>query len=108
MAARARARTMGSMPLVVTEARPGSGAAETARYVRGLLDPPDLRIVVVDALRPWLPSCADEADVVVVTRVDIASRDAVDRVVAAAADDAPFARVVLAASPVELEPGPPL
>jgi predicted GTPase len=112
--------------IVVTGARPGAGQEETARFLRGVLRragleadvrvdegdsplaEPDLRIVVVDALRPWLPGCAGAADAVVVTRVDTALPESVDRLVAAAAADAPSARIVLAESPVELEPGPPL
>jgi len=76
---------------------------------------PDVHVVVTDPLR-----AGDElayhpgetnlrlADVVVVNKVDSAERDAVARVLANIESVNPSATVVLARSPVSLEPGPPL
>jgi len=76
---------------------------------------PDVHVVVTDPLR-----AGDElayhpgetnlrlADVVVVNKVDSAERDAVARVLANVESVNPSATVVLARSPVTLEPGPPL
>jgi predicted GTPase len=76
---------------------------------------PDLHVVVVDPLR-----AGDElgyhpgetnlllADVVVVNKIDSATPEAVDLVLAHAKAVNPHATVVLARSPVTLDPGPPL
>lgn len=76
---------------------------------------PDLTIVVVDPLRPghalrYHPGEANlrMADVVVVNKVDSATPDQIQAVLADVAELAPSADVVRAASPVVLEPGPSL
>lgn len=76
---------------------------------------PDLLIAVVDPLRPgheldYHPGEAvvRMADVVVVNKVDAAPADAVERVLANVAMLNPEAMVVRTASPVTLDPGPPL
>ncbi len=76
---------------------------------------PDLHIVVVDPLRPgdeisYHPGEANLllADVVVVNKIDSAERDAVERVLAHVEAANPLATVVMARSPVTLDPGPPL
>jgi predicted GTPase len=76
---------------------------------------PDLHIVVVDPLRPgdelsYHPGEANLllADVVVVNKIDSAERDARERVLAHVEAANPLATVVMARSPVTLDPGPPL
>jgi predicted GTPase len=76
---------------------------------------PDLLITVVDPLRPgheltYHPGEVNVrmADVVVVNKVDSASAEAVAEVVANVLSVNPDATIVLAASPVTLEDGPPL
>ncbi|HEX6257391.1 MAG TPA: hypothetical protein VFZ70_16400 [Euzebyales bacterium] len=76
---------------------------------------PDLLITVTDPLRPgdevsYHPGEVNlrMADVVVVNKVDAAPPPAVDDVVATVARTNPDATIVRAASPVTLEPGPPL
>jgi predicted GTPase len=76
---------------------------------------PGLHVVVVDPLRPghelaYHPGEANLrlADVVVVSRVDAADPADVERVLASVRGASPRATVVLAESPVTLEPGPPL
>ncbi|MCL4290714.1 MAG: cyclic 2,3-diphosphoglycerate synthase [Thermoleophilia bacterium] len=76
---------------------------------------PDLHVTVVDPLRPghelaFHPGEANVrlADVVVVNKVDSAPPAAVDLVVANVRSVNPGAAIVRAASPVRLEPGPPL
>ena len=76
---------------------------------------PDVHVVVVDPLRAgdelaYHPGEANLrlADVVVVNKVDSAERDAVARVLANVESVNPSATVVMARSPVTLEPGPPL
>jgi predicted GTPase len=76
---------------------------------------PDLTIVVVDPLRAghalrYHPGEANlrMADVVVVNKVDSATQDQIQAVLADVADLAPTATVVRAASPVVLEDGPSL
>ena len=76
---------------------------------------PDLHVTVVDPLRPghelaFHPGEANVrlADVVVVNKVDSAPPAAVDLVVANVRSVNPGAEIVRAASPVRLEPGPPL
>lgn len=76
---------------------------------------PDVMVTVADALRPGdgLTHHPGEAnlrlaDVVVVNKVDAASPQDVSRVVDDVQDVNPAARVVLTASPVVLDPGPPL
>jgi predicted GTPase len=71
---------------------------------------PDLHIVVVDALRPddargYHPGEAvlRTADVVVVNKVDAASREQIERAIASARAVNPRARLVRAASPVHLD-----
>ncbi len=71
---------------------------------------PDLHIVVVDALRPddargYHPGEAvlRTADVIVVNKVDAASREQVERAIASARAVNPRARLVRAASPVHLD-----
>jgi predicted GTPase len=89
----------------IREVAPGAGAAEVARRLHELgVDHGGADVAVVDALRPGLAALAAGADVVVVTRVDLAPLDAVERIAALVGD----ATVVPVASPVELEPGPPL
>ena len=76
---------------------------------------PDLFIVVTDALRAghelaYHPgeACLRMADVVVVNKIDSAAPDAVERVLANIAGLNPKAPVILAESPVTLDPGPDL
>jgi predicted GTPase len=76
---------------------------------------PDLLIAVVDPLRPgheltYHPgeTVVRMADVVVVNKVDVAGEAQVAEVLANVASVNPRATVVRAASPVELDPGPPL
>jgi predicted GTPase len=76
---------------------------------------PDIHIVVVDPLRPghelaYHPGETNlrMADVVVVNKVDSADRRDVDQVLTNIAAVNPTAVVIEAASPVELEDGPPL
>jgi predicted GTPase len=76
---------------------------------------PDLHVVVVDPLRAgqellYHPGETNVrmADVIVVNKVDSADHEAVGRVVADVVSVNPMARIVWAASPVSLEPGPPL
>ena len=76
---------------------------------------PDLSIVVVDPLRAghaarYHPGEATlrMADVVIVNKVDAATPDQIDDVLADVAALAPTATVIRAASPVLLEPGPSL
>jgi predicted GTPase len=76
---------------------------------------PDLHVVVVDPLRPgdelgYHPGETNLrlADVVVVNKLDSAVPAAVDRVLAHVEAANPLATVVLARSPVTLDPGPPL
>ena len=76
---------------------------------------PDYLITVVDPLRPghelmYHPGETNlrMADAVVVNKVDSAKPDDVERVIADLHEVNPGARVVLAASPVELDPGPSL
>ena len=76
---------------------------------------PDLFVVVVDPLRPghelkYHPgeTSLRMADVVVVNKVDSATPEQVDRVIAAVHEVNPSARLVTAASPVTLAPGSPL
>jgi predicted GTPase len=76
---------------------------------------PDLHVVVVDPLR-----AGDEleyhpgetnlrlADVVVVNKIDSAERPEIDRVLADVASANPRATVIMARSPVTLDPGPEL
>jgi predicted GTPase len=75
----------------------------------------DLHVVVVDPLRPgdeltYHPGEANLllADVVVVNKVDSADPAAVDRVLAHVAEANPLATVIVARSPVTLDPGPAL
>jgi predicted GTPase len=76
---------------------------------------PDIHIVVVDPLRPghelaYHPGEANlrMADVVIVNKVDSADRTDVDQVLANIEAANPKAVIIEAASPVELDPGPPL
>jgi predicted GTPase len=76
---------------------------------------PDLHIVVTDPLRAgheltYHPGETNllRADVVVVNKVDSAERDEVARVLEHIEAENPLATVVLARSPVTLEPGPAL
>ncbi len=76
---------------------------------------PDLHLVVADPLRPgherrYHPGEANlrRADVVVLNKVDVASPEAIEEVLASIAELNPQAPVVQAASPVTLEPGPSL
>jgi predicted GTPase len=76
---------------------------------------PDLHVVVVDALRPddvttYHPGEANLvlADVAVVNKVDSASQDDVEHVVEQVHAVNPYATVILARSPVTLDPGPAL
>ena len=76
---------------------------------------PDLTIVVVDPLRPghalrYHPGEANlrMADVVVINKVDSATPEQMDAVLADIAELAPAATVIRAASPVTLEDGPSL
>ncbi len=76
---------------------------------------PDLWITVADPLRPghelrYHPGETNfrMADVVVINKVDTATLDGVATVAGNAAAANPHATVVKAASPVTLEPGPPL
>lgn len=76
---------------------------------------PDIMVTVADALRPGdgLTHHPGEAnlrlaDVVVVNKVDAAAPGDVSRVVADVGAVNPGARIVLTASPVTLDPGPPL
>ena len=76
---------------------------------------PDLHIVVVDALRPddvttYHPGEANLvlADIAVVNKVDSAQREDVERVLEQVRSVNPFATVILARSPVTLDPGPSL
>jgi predicted GTPase len=76
---------------------------------------PDVHIVVVDPLRPGdeLAHHPGEtnlrlADVVVVNKVDSAERDAVAQVLANIESVNPSATIVMARSPVRLDPGPTL
>ena len=76
---------------------------------------PDLMITLVDPLRPghelaYHPGETNVrlADVVVVNKLDVASLDAVGRVIANVESVNPRATIVHAASPVVLEPGPSL
>jgi predicted GTPase len=89
----------------VREVAPGAGADEVRRWLveRGL-DHDGLDVAVIDALRPELAGGAADADVVVVTRADLASEDALRaiRALVGAAETVPVA------TPVELEHGPPL
>jgi predicted GTPase len=89
----------------VREVAPGAGADEVRRWLdeRGL-DHRGLDVVVVDALRPGLAARAADADLVVVTRIDLASDDTL-RTIGAVLDGI---QVVPVATPVELEHGPPL
>jgi predicted GTPase len=76
---------------------------------------PDLHVVVVDPLRPghellYHPGETNVrmADVVVVNKIDSADPEDVSRVVANVRSVNPAAEIVRAASPVALDPGPPL
>lgn len=76
---------------------------------------PDLMIVVADALRPghersYYPGETNVllADILVVNKVDSATPGAVEATVTGLRALNPTASVVLASSPVVLEPGPPL
>jgi predicted GTPase len=76
---------------------------------------PDLHVVVVDALRPghelrYHPGETNLrlADVVVVNKVDSAEERDVERVLADVESTNPQATIVLARSPVTLDPGPQL
>ena len=76
---------------------------------------PDLFVTVADALRPgdelgYHPGEVNArlADVVVVNKVDAATPDAVEQVIANVRAVNPDATIVRAASPVHLDPGPDL
>src|SRR3990170_2290126 len=76
---------------------------------------PDLMITVADPLRPgheltYHPGETNVrlADVIVVGKIDVANVDAVGRVIANLESVNPRAAIITAASPVALEPGPPL
>lgn len=76
---------------------------------------PDLHVVVADALRPddvltYHPGETNVllADVVVVNKADSVERGAVEHIVAQVREVNPYATVIVARSPVTLDPGPPL
>jgi predicted GTPase len=76
---------------------------------------PDLHLVVVDPLRPgdeltYHPGEANllSADVVVVNKVDAAEPEVVASVLAHVEAANPLATVIMARSPVKLDPGPPV
>jgi hypothetical protein len=89
----------------VREVAPGAGADEVRRFLeeRGLRND-GVDVAVVDALRPSLAGRAAGADVVVVTRADLASEGA-HASIRAQLDGS---EVVAVETPVELEHGPPL